>query len=211
MRGGRLVTVVLLAFVVLLVNAPLARSLWGEWRLAEDGVTGRVAVTDSTVRDGQFFLAVDLDPVVVVGVDEATYTAARRDGEVNVRRLRDDDDLVRVEGQVRSVVPYVFTGVVDVVLVAGVLLFTRLRPRLRPELVLRATEDLVSSGPGSVLDRIEGQRYVVAGVVEPPDADDADDELVLDLGDRRVRVVLDGYANPVAVGATALASGVMIA
>jgi hypothetical protein len=68
----------------------------------------------------------------------------------------------------------------------------RFGARLHQEMVLVATEDLQRCPPGSVLDHVDGLRFVVCGEVETI----ADDEVVLDLGDRRVRVILDGHHNP---------------
>ena len=56
-----------------------------------------------------------------------------------------------------------------------------------------ATEDVQHAEPGSTLERLDGATYLVEGqvvVIEP-------DLLVLDLGDRRVRVDLAGHHNPV--------------
>ena len=60
------------------------------------------------------------------------------------------------------------------------------------QVVLVATEDLERCPPGSVFDQVEGHRFVVCGEVEEIEAD----AVVLDLGDRRVRVLLDGHRNP---------------
>jgi hypothetical protein len=43
-----------------------------------------------------------------------------------------------------------------------------------------------------VLDQVGRLRFVVCGEVERI----ADAEVVLDLGDRRIRVILDGHHNP---------------
>jgi len=86
-------------------------------------------------------------------------------------------------------------------------LFTRLRPRFRPELVLVATEDLERCEPGSVLDRVAGGWYVVAGQVQAIEGD----EIVLDLGDRRVRVHLDGHHNPAGLLEPVRVTGRMVA
>ena len=78
---------------------------------------------------------------------------------------------------------------------------------MRVELVLRASEDLERCPPGARLDRIEGQRYLVSGDV----VEIHDDEIVLDLGDRRVRVLLDGHRNPAGHQQTVRAIGYMVA
>jgi hypothetical protein len=72
-------------------------------------------------------------------------------------------------------------------------------------MVLVATEDLERCPPGSVLDQVDGLRFVVCGEIEPIE----DDEVVLDLGDRRVRVVLDGQHNPAGHQQAVRATGTM--
>lgn len=106
-------------------------------------------------------------------------------------------------------VPYtavVVTLFADAALALMLYLLWRFRGRLRPQLQLVATQDLERCAPGSVLDRIEGDRYVVCGEV----LEIGDDELVLDLGDRRVQVLLDGHANPVGHQQPARATGRMV-
>ena len=88
-----------------------------------------------------------------------------------------------------------------------VVLMVRFRTVMRVELVLRATEDLERCPPGGLLDRIEGMRYAVSGDV----VEIADDEIVLDLGDRRVRVLLDGHTNPAGYEQSVRAIGYMVA
>jgi hypothetical protein len=213
-RGTRIGSVVLIAILVLLVNAPLVRSVLTDLRLGREGVVGTAEVLDSTEREGGFYLAVDLDPARVVRVDEQAYDEAVAAGEIGTRRLPDETDtaLTRVEGQWRSPVAYVVVGALDLALLAGIVLYVRVRPRLRPELVLRAGSDLQPADDGSVLDRVEAQSYVVAGRVDGLPREGADGpEVVLDLGDRRVRVLLDGHRCAVAPGETARVDGVMIA
>ena len=86
-----------------------------------------------------------------------------------------------------------------------VLLLLRFGSRLRSDLVLVATEDLERCPPGSVLDPIDGRRFVVCGEVEEIE----DDAVVLDLGDRRVRVILDGHHNPAGYQQPVRATGTM--
>ena len=112
--------------------------------------------------------------------------------QVTVRALPGSSTVWRVEGEATSNVGLVITVVADVFLLILVLLLVRFGSRLRQEMVLVATEDLERCPPGSVLDQVDGLRFVVCGEVETIE----DDEVVLDLGDRRVRVILDGHHNP---------------
>ena len=99
----------------------------------------------------------------------------------------------RVTGRDTGNAALLTTLVADGVLVVLVGLFLLLRHRLRPELQLLATGDLeTSSDTDGVLERIEGQSYRVRGAV----ASIEEDEVVLEVGDRRVRVHLDGHHNP---------------
>ena len=56
-----------------------------------------------------------------------------------------------------------------------------------------ALGDVERCAPQSLLERIGGEDYLVRGEVR----DVEDGAVVLDLGDRLVRVVLDGHQNPV--------------
>jgi hypothetical protein len=128
----------------------------------------------------------------VAEVDERAFATAEQTGEITVTVLPDDAGVFEAQGQVTSRVGLLVTLLADLFLLAIVGLMLRFRTVMRVELVMRATEDLERCPPGSRLDRISGSRYLVAGDV----AEIGDDEIVLDLGDRRVRVLLDGHANP---------------
>ena len=52
---------------------------------------------------------------------------------------------------------------------------------------------------------VDGRRFVVCGEVEEIE----DDAVVLDLGDRRVRVLLDGHHNPAGYQQPVRATGTM--
>ena len=140
-----------------------------------------------------------------VSVDRATYDGAVATGTVPVRVLPGSSTVWRVHGETTSNVGLVITIVADLFLLVMVLLLLRFGSRLRQEMVLVATEDLVRCPPGSVLDQVGGLRFVVCGEVETIE----DGEVVLDLGDRRVRVVLDGHHNPAGYQQPVRATGTM--
>jgi hypothetical protein len=103
----------------------------------------------------------------------------------------------------------VVTVVADLVLLGVLLMLVQGRgPRLRTRAPLHAValDDLERGEPGSALDRIAGTEYLIRGQV----ADRAEDRVVLDLGDRRVVVLLDGHANPVEPPQTAQVRGRLI-
>jgi hypothetical protein len=140
-----------------------------------------------------------------VPVDRATYDAAVATDRVTVRALPGSATVWRVEGESRGNLGLVITVVADVFLLVLVLLLLRFGARLRQEMVLVATEDLERCPPGSVLDQVDGLRFVVCGEVETIE----DDAVVLDLGDRRVRVILDGHHNPAGHQQPVRATGTM--
>jgi hypothetical protein len=216
MSGARRwLSLALVAFIAFLVNFPLLHSTYLRWQVERSGVDVVAEVTETREVGGDRLVVFTVpregqrEPFegAVAEVDASTYDQARRTGELDVRVLPDDGGAFTVEGQVTSRLGLVVTVLADLFLVAMVVLMLRFRSALRVELVLRATEDLERCPPGSRLDRIAGQRYVVSGEV----AEIRDDEVVLDLGDRRVRVLLDGYANPAGHQQPVRAVGYMVA
>lgn len=216
MSGARRwLSVVLVGFIAFIVNFPLLHSTYVRWQVERAGVDVVAEVTETRELGGDLLVVFTVpgdgrrEPFenAVAEVEPATYEEARRTGELDVRVLPDDSASFTVEGQVTSRLGLVITLLADLFLVAMVVLMLRFRAALRVELVLRATEDLERCPPGSRLDRISGLRYIVSGEV----AEVGDDEIVLDLGDRRVRVLLDGYANPAGHQQPVRAVGYMVA
>jgi hypothetical protein len=213
--GRRWLSLGLIAFVAFVVNFPLAHSTYLGWQVERSGVDVVAEVTETREVGGDLLVVFTVpgdgrrEPFegAVAEVDAATYDEARETRRLDVRVLRDDGGAFTVEGQVTSRLGLVITLLADLFLVAMVVLMTRFRAAMRVELVLRATEDLERCPPGSRLDRISGLRYIVSGEV----AELGDDEVVLDLGDRRVRVLLDGYANPAGYQQPVRATGYMVA
>jgi hypothetical protein len=201
----------LVGLVVVMINLPFVHSSWQDHRLDQDGFDIVATVTDHEERGDQYrvaFDAKDHDYGYVAGsvsVDRATYDDAVASGTVQVRVLPESTTVWRVHGETTSNVGLVITIAADVFLLIMVLLLLRFGSRLRQEMVLVATEDLVRCPPGSVLDQVDGLRFVVCGEVETIE----DGEVVLDLGDRRVRVVLDGYFNPAGYQQPVRATGTM--
>lgn len=197
-RGKRnsLLLLVLLAFVV---NLPLLHSTWTESRVQARGVDVTATVVDESARDGSwlaFTFPEDVDPELQTWhaeVDDETYAEAQRTGEVQVRVLEDDPAAFRVEGEEQSSVVLVFTLVADAILLLLFLLMWRSSGRLRGQLQAIALEDVERGEAGVLLERLQGEEYLISGDVleiEPG-------RVVLDLGNRSVVVLLDGHANPV--------------
>jgi hypothetical protein len=207
LRNGLLV-----ALAVVMINLPFVHSAWQDHRLDEDGVDHAAALTDHEERGGNLFVSFELketdDQPAISGevrVEQAAYDDAVASQEVTVRTLPGSATVWRVEGEATSNLGLVITVVADVFLLVLVLLLVRFGSRLRQEMVLVATEDLERCPPGSVLDQVDGLRFVVCGEVQTIE----DDEVVLDLGDRRVRVILDGHHNPAGYQQPVRATGTM--
>ncbi len=207
---GRLKNVLLVGLVVVMINLPFVHSTWQQHRIASDGVEVAATVTDHD-DDGRLvtFEVAETDDQPgfggTVGMDEASYDDAVVSQRVRVRVLPGSSTVWRVEGETHSGVGLVITLVADASLLVLVLLLLRFGSRLRQDMVLVATQDLERCPPGSVLDQVDGLRFVVCGEVEAIE----DDEVVLDLGDRRVRVVLDGHHNPAGYQQPVRATGTM--
>ncbi len=204
--------ILLVALVVVMINLPFVHSTWQDHRIDQDGVDVTAAVTDHDEAGGKLFVTFAIpetpDQPAFAGrvrVDEAAYDDAVATRQVQVRLLPGSTTVWEVEGESESSMGLVITVIADVSLLVLVLLLLRFGSRLRQEMVLVATEDLERCPPGSVLDQIDGLRFVVCGEVEEID----DDAVVLDLGDRRVRVILDGHHNPAGYQQPVRATGTM--
>jgi len=203
------------AFTAYKNNFPMVHSTYLRWQIERSGVDVIAQVTDSRQVGDEYFVVFTIpgdeqrDELedAVAEVDEATFDDAQDTLELEVRVLPDDSGAFTVEGQVTSRVGLVITLLADLFLVTMIVLMTRFRAVMRVELVLRATGDLERCPPGTGLERISGLRYIVTGDV----VEIEDDEIVLDLGDRKVRVLLDGYANPAGYQQSARAVGYMVA
>jgi hypothetical protein len=202
----------LVALVVVMINLPFVHSTWQERRIEQDGVDVAAAVTDHDADGGRRFVTFAVEETDeqpgfggTVRVEQATYDDAVESGGVTVRVLPGSSTVWRVRGEAESDVGLVITAVADIFLLVLVLLLVRFGGRLRQDMVLVATEDLERCPPGSVLDQVDGLRFVVCGEVEEIE----DDAVVLDLGDRRVRVILDGHHNPAGYQQPVRATGTM--
>ncbi len=166
-------------------------------------VTARL--TDHAVRppadQPDYFVAFvfddDVDPrrrTWTAEVDRATYDAAVASGEIGVRVLPGQPEAQRVDSQVTHRAGLFLTGAADLALLVVLLLAWRFRGRLRPQLVAVAVDDVEGCPPGVALEKVEGDLYLIRGEVTAVE----EDEIVLDLGERSVRVLLDGHLNAAA-------------
>jgi hypothetical protein len=206
--------VFLIGLVIVMINLPFVHSNWQDHRIETDGVDLVAAVTDTDTDDdgagGYLTFRVeesDGQPGFggTVRVEQASFDEAVETGQIGVRVLVGSTSVWRVDGESRSGVGLVITLVADCCLLILLLLLMRFGSRLHSDLVLVATEDLVRCPPGSVLDQVDGRQFVVCGEIEEIE----DDAVVLDLGDRRVRVLLDGHHNPAGYQQPVRATGTM--
>ena len=97
-------------------------------------------------------------------------------------------------GAVRSSTGLIGTLVADAILALMCALRWLIRGRGRPEIeTVEAIEDVTRARPGASWRDLGDGTIEVTGEVLTRD----EHEVVLDLGDRLVRVVLDGHANPI--------------
>ncbi len=204
----------LLLLVLVMVNLPTLIGTWNRAQVERSGedVAARVLQTRDT--DSGVLVSftypedsgIDTGTAYAVEVDRETGERAEETGTLNVRVRPENPATYVVDGQVRDrsalVLPLVLNGLV---LLIGLLLW-RVRGRTRPELVLRAGGDLEAGEAEPLLERVAGLEYVVQGEVVWVE----DGELLLQVADRRVRVLLDGHANPVEVGGDARVQGLMV-
>ncbi len=196
---------VLIAVVIALVNMPLVQSSWTRASVERSGVELLADVTEArnlgTAADPSWWVSYRLpravDPEQAVWsaeVDAAAYDKAEESGTVPVRVIEGKPATAIVEGEVRSSTGLIGTLVVDALLLVMLLLLWRSRGRGRREVeTVAALEDVASAPPGVAWDDLGDGTVRVSGEVLERD----EHEVVLDLGDRLVRVVLDGHANPI--------------
>ncbi|NPC98811.1 DUF3592 domain-containing protein [Nocardioides sp. zg-DK7169] len=214
--------VVLLLLVLVLVNLPTLIGAFNRQQVRSGGedVAARVIETRDTGAGVLVSFTYPEDSGVegggatayAVEVDQETGERAEESGTLTVRVRPDHPATYVVDGEVSNPgALWMPIGLNALVLLIALLLW-RVRGRLRPELVLRAGGDLEAGGAEPLLERVAGLEYVVQGrvVALEPAGDGGDDELLLEVADRRVRVLLDGHANPVEVGADARVQGVMV-
>jgi hypothetical protein len=194
----------LVLLLVVVINLPVGHSRFTSWRVARSGVDVTATVTADRVLppkdDPEYFLEFvysrDIDPDQrpwTAEVDRPTYERAVADDAVGVRVLPGHPAAYTVDGQVTHRLGLVVTLVADVALLLMLLLLWRFRTRLRPRLEAIALADVERCKPGASLEKLEEGVYLISGEVSGI----ADDEILLELGDRQVRIVLDGHANPV--------------
>lgn len=196
---------VLIAVVIALVNLPLVHSTWTRSSVERSGVEVVADVTEArnlgSAETPSWWLSYRLpeaiDPEQAIWsaeVDAAAYDKAEEGGTVPVRVIEGRPATAIVEGEVRSSTGLIGTLVADAVLLVMLLLLWRFRGRGRREVeTVEALEDVALARPGASWEDLGDGTVRVTGEVLERD----DHEVVLDVGEKLVRVVLDGHANPV--------------
>jgi hypothetical protein len=211
-RNRRLFFVVVMMVVLAF---PLVSTLVTRARVERSGVDVTATVVEAT-RSGEAYLVAfrlpeDVDPeqrTYSATVDRASYEKAVESETITVRVLDGRPEAHRVEGEIDSNAPYVVTAVaLAIVLIVG-LWWVRVGRR-RPPVRMRALgplEPAADEDAGS-LERVPDEDiYEAVGTLLSADAAEA----VLDLGERRVVVALDGHAHGVEVGSPARVRGSVI-
>ncbi len=94
---------------------------------------------------------------------------------------------------------WVATLLVDLLLAVALMFLQRGGGRRRPDLRAVALGGVEAGPEGPALERVAVETYLVRGQV----LDVGADQVVIDLGNRRVVVLLDGHPNPLAAGESA--------
>ena len=196
---------VLIGVVIALVNLPLVHSTWTRSSVERSGVEVAAVVTEArnlgSAETPSWWLSYRLptavDPEQAIWsaeVDAAAYEKAEAAGTVPVRVIEGKPATAIVEGEVRSSAGLIGTLAADAVLLVMLLLLWRFRGRGRREVeTVEALEDVTLARPGASWEDFGDGTVRVTGEVLERD----EHEVVLDLGDKLVRVVLDGHANHV--------------
>lgn len=197
-RRTRYILVLVLAAA--LVNLPLLHSTFTDQRVQRSGVDVPTTVVGHRTVGGQhlvsFTFPESIDPdqrTWQADLESSAYDRAVATGQLEVRVLKDDPSAYAADGQVHSNALLVMTLIADALLLVTALLLWRVGGRRRPQLRAIAVTDVERCPPGSALDRIEGQTYLIRGEVSSVEPG----QLVLELGDRSVLVYLDGHHSSV--------------
>lgn len=207
-------TYLLVGFLLLLINFPLAQSNWTRWQVERHGEPTTATLVEHEVLgsadDPRYWVSYRVLPPMddqatplVRRVDQAAYDAAVDSGQVTV--LVRDGDLAtsRAEGQVVGRAGLVIALGLNLLMLAYGLVLWRFGSRRRlPTLRVEAVEDVIPAEGKTLIDESDGPVLVRGTIGEITDHD-----VVLDIGSRSVIVVLDGHRVLVADGELAQVRG----
>jgi len=208
-------SVLWLVLLVAVINLPLVQSTLDRREVRQSGTDVTATLVDHEVLgdrdDPAYWLSYQLPESIDVDqgawareVEQETYDAAVASGQVSVRVLEDEPVTALAEGQVIGRAGLVATLVADLLIVGFVLLLWRRGRYGRPEpLRLEAIGDVTAGEPGGAIEEDVSGVVVVRGAL----AEVTEHDVVLDTGDRRVIVVLDGHLVQADLGAPAQVPG----
>ncbi|MGI8644731.1 MAG: hypothetical protein ACR2JD_00155 [Nocardioides sp.] len=208
-------SVVWLVLLVVLINLPLASSTLDRREVRRSGTDVTATLVEQEVLgdrdDPAYWLSYRLpesaDPdqgAWAREVERDVYDAAVASGQVTVRVIDGEPATALAEGQVIGRAGLVATLVADLLILGFVLLLWRFGRYGRPEpLRLEAIGDVTTGAPGGAIDEDPSGVVVVRGAL----AEVTEHDVVLDTGDRRVIVVLDGHQVRADLGAPAQVPG----
>lgn len=208
-------SVLWLVLLVAVINLPLVQSTLDRREVRQSGTDVTATLVDHEVLgdrdDPAYWLSYQLPESIDVDqgawareVEQETYDAAVASGQVSVRVLEDEPVTALAEGQVIGRAGLVATLVADLLIVGFVLLLWRRGRYGRPEpLRLEAIGDVTAGEPGGAIEEDVSGVVVVRGAL----AEVTEHDVVLDTGDRRVIVVLDGHRVQADLGAPAQVPG----
>jgi hypothetical protein len=141
-------------------------------------------------------------------VERASYEQAVETEQIAVRVLEGRPEAHLVEGEIHSKAPYYFVVVADALVLLVGLWWVRVGRR-RPTVRMRADGPLQAAAadePPGLARRPDTDAYEAVGTLLSTD----DAEAVLDVGDRRVVVLLDGHPHAIDLGSPARVHGAVI-
>jgi len=210
-RTRRLTFVVVMLVVLTL---PLVSTLVTRARVERSGVDVTATVVE-TLRNGDAYLLgfrfpEEIDPdqrTYSAEVERESYDAATGSQEITVRVLEGRPEAHLVDGEIHSRAPYYFVAVVDAIVLLVGLWWVRVGRR-RPTVRLRADGPLqpAADEPPGLARRPDADLYEAVGTL----LSTGDAEAVLDVGDRRVVVALDGHTHAIDLGSPARVRGALI-
>jgi hypothetical protein len=206
--------IVVLAVLVVL-TFPLVSTLVTRARVERSGIDV-IATVIETPRNGDDYLVgfrfpEEVDPDqrnFSAQVERASYERAVETEQIAVRVLEGRPEAHLVEGEIHSRAPFYFVVVTDALVLLLGLWWVR-TGRRRPSVRMRGDGPLqpaTADEPHGLGRRADADDYEAVGTLLSTD----ETEAVLDVGDRRVVVVLDGHPHAVALGSPARARGPLI-
>lgn len=207
-------TYLLVAFLLLFINFPLAQSTWTRWQVERNGEPTAATLVEHEVlgsaEDPRYWVSYRVSPPMddeqaplVRRVDKSSYDKAVETGQVSVLVRDDNVATSRAEGQVAGRAGLLVALALNLLLLAYAGVLWRFgsrwrRPAMLVTVRIEATQNVVSGEGDPVVEEgaSKADPVLVRGIVE----EITDHDVVLRLPDRSVIAVLDGHLVRVADG-----------